>query len=67
MENLLTKREMEILEQILQNKTNQEIADLFHLSIHTIKAHNSEIYRKLNAKNKLDAILTAIRKGYLKL
>ena len=67
MENLLTEREMEILKQIFQNKTNREIAKLFHLSIHTIKAHNSEIYRKLNAKNKLDAILTAIRKGYLEL
>ena len=67
MENILTKREMEILKQVYQNKTNREIAELFHLSIHTIKAHNSEIYRKLNAKNKLDAILTAIRKGYLEL
>ena len=58
---------MEVLEQIFQNKTNQEIANLFHLSIHTVNAHNSEIYRKLNAKNKLEAILTAIRMGYLKL
>ncbi len=67
MKNQLTEREMEVLEQIFQNKTNQEIANLFHLSIHTVKAHNSEIYRKLNAKNKLEAILTAIRMGYLKL
>ena len=67
MENILTKREMEILKQVYQNKTNREIAELFHWTIHTIKAHDSEIYRKLNAKNKLDAILTAIRKGYLEL
>jgi len=63
----LKEQELQILILISHNYTNQQIADEINLSIHTVKAHNTNIYRKLNAKNRTEAVLNGLRKGYIKL
>jgi two-component system nitrate/nitrite response regulator NarL len=46
----LTKREMEVVQLISMQYTNQQIADNFHLSIYTIETHRKNIMQKLQLK-----------------
>ena len=48
--NLLSKREVTILKQVVLGLTNQEIADKLFLSIHTVTTHRKNINRKLGIK-----------------
>jgi two-component system nitrate/nitrite response regulator NarL len=50
----LTKRELEILQLIKQNYTNQQMADHLHLSIYTVETHRKNIMQKLNLKNPVE-------------
>ncbi|RLD54815.1 MAG: hypothetical protein DRJ01_17520 [Bacteroidetes bacterium] len=49
-EQLLSKRENEILRQLALGLTNQEIADKLFLSVHTVMTHRKKITRKLGIK-----------------
>ncbi len=55
----ISKREMEILELMAQGFSNQEIAEKTFLSIHTIKTHASNLFIKLDAKRRTQAISRA--------
>lgn len=46
----LTPREQEIIILSLQNKSNQEIADLLSLSVTTVKTHKMHAYARLRAE-----------------
>jgi two-component system response regulator DesR len=61
----LTPREREVLELVATGATNREIAGRLHLSPHTVKEHTSSLYRKLEARNRADAVLRAQRLGLL--
>jgi two-component system, NarL family, nitrate/nitrite response regulator NarL len=50
----LTKREMELLQLIKQNHTNQQMADKLHLSIYTVETHRKNIMQKLQLKNPVE-------------
>jgi two-component system nitrate/nitrite response regulator NarL len=50
----LTKREIELLQLIKQNFTNQQMADRLHLSIYTVETHRKNIMQKLNLKNPVE-------------
>jgi len=45
--------------------TNPEIAAALHLSPHTIKEHTSSLYRKLEVRNRTEAVQRAQRLGLL--
>ena len=49
-EQLLSKRENEILRQLALGLTNQEVADKLFLSVHTVMTHRKKITRKLGIK-----------------
>jgi DNA-binding NarL/FixJ family response regulator len=49
----LTYREKQILEEIVSGETNQEIADHLNISVHTVKTHIYNMYKKLNVSNRL--------------
>ena len=55
----ISKRELEVLELIAQGLTNREIADTLFLSPHTVKSHSSNLFIKLNAKRRTEAIKKA--------
>lgn len=52
----LTKRELEILEQLATGDTYQEIADKLFISAKTVRKHIENIYGKLHAHNKVEAL-----------
>jgi DNA-binding NarL/FixJ family response regulator len=62
---LLSEREREVLEMIAAGSTNREIAERLYLSPHTVKEHTSALYRKLNARNRAEAVQRAQRIGLL--
>jgi DNA-binding NarL/FixJ family response regulator len=64
-EPLLTERERNVLDLIAAGSTNKEIAEQLFLSPHTVKEHTSVLYRKLNARNRAEAVQRAQRIGLL--
>lgn len=62
---LLTDREREVLDLIAAGATNREIAGSLYLSPHTVKEHTSSLYRKLEVRNRAEAVLRAQRLGLL--
>jgi DNA-binding NarL/FixJ family response regulator len=61
----LTEREREVLVLIGSGATNREIAGSLHLSPHTVKEHTSTLYRKLDVRNRAEAVQRAQRLGLL--
>jgi DNA-binding NarL/FixJ family response regulator len=59
----LSGREREVLALIAAGSTNRQIAAALHLSPHTVKGHTSSLYRKLDAKNRAEAVQRAQRRG----
>ena len=57
----LTRREKEILKLIALGKTNEEIAGNLNISSLTVKTHVSNIYRKINVPNRIQAIFWATK------
>jgi len=54
----LTVRERQILNLIIQGKSNQEIADELYISIHTVKKYIQILFKKFGAKNRTSLIFT---------
>ncbi|MEK6229743.1 MAG: response regulator transcription factor [Actinomycetota bacterium] len=59
----LTDREREVLGLMASGATNREIAAQLHLSRHTVKEHTSALYRKLDVRNRAEAVQRAERLG----
>jgi len=57
--NGLTQREVEILSLIAMGSSNTRIADELCISCHTVKTHLYNIFKKINASNRLQAALWA--------
>jgi DNA-binding CsgD family transcriptional regulator len=62
---LLTPREREILQLLAEGKTNKDVANILHLSIHTVDTHRGNILQKLNLHGVPELILYAVRKGII--
>ncbi|MDJ0646371.1 MAG: helix-turn-helix transcriptional regulator [Flavobacteriaceae bacterium] len=50
--NELTKQEQKVLDLILQNKTNKEIAQEIFVSVSTVKTHTNNLYKKLKVTSR---------------
>ena len=61
----LSVREREVIGLIAKGATNREIAQSLYLSPHTIKEHTSAIYRKLEVRNRAEAVKEAQRLGII--
>lgn len=61
----LTQREKEILQLIAHEYTNQQIADKLFLALRTVENHRLNISQKLNSKNTVGLIKTALRMGLI--
>ncbi len=59
----LTRRELDVLEALANGLSNSEIASKLFLAEQTVKYHLSNIYKKLGAKNRTEAVRLAVRSG----
>ena len=55
----ITKRELEILEQIAAGLSNREIAERLYVSENTVKTHTTSVFAKLNARRRTQAVQLA--------
>jgi LuxR family maltose regulon positive regulatory protein len=62
---LLTERELEVLELLAERLSIQEISARLFISPSTVQQHTHHIYRKLNVRNKRQAVASAIELGIL--
>lgn len=62
----LTKREEEILLEVLSGLKKKEIADKLYISERTLYNHLANIYAKLGAKNAIEAYKIALELGYIR-
>lgn len=63
--NVLTKREIEVLELVVRGKNNPEISETLNISVNTVKAHCKSIFEKLEVNNRVDAVIKAISTGII--
>jgi len=61
----LSERERQVLQYIAKGFTVGEIADMLHLSAHTVATHVKHIYRKLAVHTRTEAVFEAGRMGLL--
>jgi ATP/maltotriose-dependent transcriptional regulator MalT len=59
LEDPLSERELEVLALLASGKTNSEVAGDLFVSVGTVKSHTGNIYRKLGARNRTEALTTA--------
>ena len=62
----LSPREVQILDSIAQGRTNKEVAYALAISEQTVKNHMSSILRKLSVNDRTQAVVYAIRQGWIK-
>jgi DNA-binding NarL/FixJ family response regulator len=63
----LSPRETEILDHVAQGASNKEVAFALSLSEQTVKNHMSSVLRKLAVNDRTQAVLYAIRQGWIRL
>jgi DNA-binding NarL/FixJ family response regulator len=63
----LTARELEVLQLLARGLSNRAIGEALFISDRTVQAHLTSVFGKLGATSRLDAVLTAIRRGVLAL
>ncbi|RLC65738.1 MAG: DNA-binding response regulator [Chloroflexi bacterium] len=65
--NQLSEREMEVLRLAAQGMTNREIARELSISVRTAQTHFSNIFSKLEVGSRTEAVVLALRRGWLTL
>jgi LuxR family transcriptional regulator, transcriptional regulator of spore coat protein len=65
MKSLLTIREREVFELLVQDKTTKEIAGQLFVSEKTVRNHISNVMKKLNVKGRSQAVVELVRMGEL--
>jgi LuxR family transcriptional regulator, maltose regulon positive regulatory protein len=62
----LTNRELDILELLVKRLYNKEIADELSVSVETVKTHVKSIFRKLEVRNRREAVVKAKELGLIR-
>lgn len=63
----LSDREMEVLNLVVEGKSNKEIASLLGISHQTVKNHITSILRKFGVEDRTQAVVYALKRGWVKL
>ncbi|QJD94758.1 response regulator transcription factor [Mucilaginibacter robiniae] len=63
----LTKREIEVLVMICEEKSNSEIADKLFISVRTVEGHRNNLLIKSGCRNTVGLVLFALRHNFFKL
>ena len=62
---ILTKREREVFELLIQNKTTNEIAETLNISEKTVRNHISNSMQKVGVKGRASAVIELLKLGEL--
>jgi len=65
MDSILSSREIEILQRIVDGLNYQQIGERLFISPHTVRKHTANIYEKLHVTNKASAIKVAMHKKWV--
>ncbi len=65
--SLLTNREREVFELLVQDKTTKEIAEVLFISEKTVRNHISNVMKKLNVKGRSQAVVELVRLGEIQI
>lgn len=65
--HILTKRECQVLQLLSEGQSNRNIAELLLISEKTVKNHVSNILQKLEVTDRTQAVVMAIRNGWVKM
>ena len=66
-DRIVTKREEEVLQLIADGCSTTEVAERLYISQKTVKNHLASIYQKLDARDRTQAVLQAVRMGIVHL
>ena len=66
-EAILSEREMEVLREAARGLPNKEIARRMGLSVRTVHTHLGNIFSKLQVGSRTEAVLQALRRGWVRL
>jgi DNA-binding NarL/FixJ family response regulator len=64
---MLSDREIEVLKLATRGLSNQEIADELWLSLRTVQAHLGHIFNKLQVSSRTEAVVRALKEGWVTL
>ena len=64
---LLSQREAEVLQLFADGSSTVEVGQKLFISAKTVKNHLASIYEKLDARDRTQAVLTAVRMGIIRL
>lgn len=62
-DEILSQRELQVLQLVCSGKTNNEIAAELFLSVQTVKSHLKKIFEKLDVRDRAQAVAVAMRKN----
>lgn len=60
---VLTVRERDVLERLAEGHPTEEVAELLHVSPHTVRSRIKTVLRKLGARNREHAVAIALTEG----
>jgi two-component system, NarL family, response regulator DegU len=63
--HLLTRRECEVLQLLADGKSNRAIGEELYISEKTVKNHVSNILQKMNVNDRTQAVVVAIKNGWV--
>lgn len=66
-DRVITRREVEVLQLIADGCSTPEVAERLYISQKTVKNHLASIYQKLDARDRTQAVLQAVRMGIVRL
>jgi DNA-binding NarL/FixJ family response regulator len=62
---ILTRREVEVLKLIVDEKTSTEIAEDLAISVRTVETHRKNISHKTKVRNPIGLVKFAIQSGFI--
>jgi DNA-binding NarL/FixJ family response regulator len=63
----LSSRELEVLRQVASGLSDKQVARQLGISEKTVRSHLTRVYLKLQASNRVEAVINALRSGLLSL
>ncbi|UOQ48316.1 MULTISPECIES: response regulator transcription factor [Gracilibacillus] len=65
--HLLTRRECQVLQLLAEGKSNKGISESLYISEKTVKNHVSSILQKMKVKDRTQAVVIAIKRGWVEI